>query len=499
MLASGLSTPNGNGLIGSIANTGAPLLTYQLGQIAKAKQAEGSTAHIGAHAALAALTAALGDNDPLAAALSAGGSEAAIPLIAQTLYGTNEPAQLSSTEKSQLSDIAALIGAGLGGMTGDNAAIAAAAAAGRRAVENNYLTHVTLEKIEKGKISIQNALEIYRTNKENLDFQCGKSQSSIACRDAIHAAKLFVGNVQSKQFFPKQVEETSLLLNKYSQAAQYQSPPFNLKNPFSREMFTGENLPKGNNSDFAKGILTGLKATAWDNRAAATGGAQFGMPVGTFSYNQYEQENPYQPNTQQEFLGATYLFPLATAAAGKVSATSIPKLTKPFGQRVFNGVELHHKLPEPASGWDYTPKLLSNGTPNQVNSHINGFRAELRLANELANSDRVVLKYGDKIGAHGSDVLTVNLKTAEVELWDSKFRQAPTSGKVSPTFTKEPALGKAIREARILVNESNTLPPKIKAMALQNLKKGNVTTYTVGQGGVKSSEIRKVIDSKLQP
>ena len=146
MLASGLSTPNGNGLIGSIANTGAPLLTYQLGQIAKAKQAEGSTAHIGAHAALAALTAALGDNDPLAAALSAGGSEAAIPLIAQTLYGTNEPAQLSSTEKSQLSDIAALIGAGLGGMTGDNAAIAAAAAAGRRAVENNYLNVPEAEK-----------------------------------------------------------------------------------------------------------------------------------------------------------------------------------------------------------------------------------------------------------------------------------------------------------------------------------------------------------------
>ena len=146
MLASGLSTPNGNGLIGSIANTGAPLLTYQLGQIAKAKQAEGSTAHIGAHAALAALTAALGDNDPLAAALSAGGSEAAIPLIAQTLYGRNDPAQLSSTEKSQLSDIAALIGAGLGGMTGDNAAIAAASGAGRRAVENNYLNVPEAEK-----------------------------------------------------------------------------------------------------------------------------------------------------------------------------------------------------------------------------------------------------------------------------------------------------------------------------------------------------------------
>ncbi|WP_115217698.1 hypothetical protein [Suttonella indologenes] len=56
-----------------------------------------------------------------------------------------------------------------------------------------------------------------------------------------------------------------------------------------------------------------------------------------------------------------------------------------------------------------------------------------------------------------------------------------------------------VYEAEKLVRKSNTLPPKIKAMALQNLKKGNVTTYTVGQGGVKSSEIRKVIDSKLQP
>ncbi|WP_115217702.1 VENN motif pre-toxin domain-containing protein [Suttonella indologenes] len=140
MLASGLSTPNGNGLIGSIANTGAPLLTYQLGQIAKTKQAEGSTAHIGAHAALAALTAALGDNDPLAAALSAGGSEAAIPLIAQSLYGTQDPAKLSSAEKSQLADIAQLIGAGIGGIAGGgNTAVATAADAGRRAVEGNYL------------------------------------------------------------------------------------------------------------------------------------------------------------------------------------------------------------------------------------------------------------------------------------------------------------------------------------------------------------------------
>ena len=67
------------------------------------------------------------------------------------------------------------------------------------------------------------------------------------------------------------------------------------------------------------------------------------------------------------------------------------------------------------AGLDYTPDILESPRPNIANSHVRGYRAELELANRVAAlSDEVVIKYGDKIGRNGSDVISVNRKTGNV-------------------------------------------------------------------------------------
>ena len=108
-----------------------------------------------------------------------------------------------------------------------------------------------------------------------------------------------------------------------------------------------------------------------------------------------------------------------------------------------------------------------------------------------------MLKWGDSVGRHGNDIITVDLRTGDVGLWDSKFRSAVRSGEVSPTFAKPQNLHNAIKEARRYVLESQ-LPSDIKARALQNLRDGNVLTHTVGDGKVSSSQIRRVIDGELE-
>ena len=69
---------------GIAAATASPMISYKLGQYFKSKNTEGSSAHLLAHAVLGA---AAGDNNVLAIAISAGGAEAAVPVISNWLYG----------------------------------------------------------------------------------------------------------------------------------------------------------------------------------------------------------------------------------------------------------------------------------------------------------------------------------------------------------------------------------------------------------------------------
>lgn len=109
----------------------------------------------------------------------------------------------------------------------------------------------------------------------------------------------------------------------------------------------------------------------------------------------------------------------------------------------------------------------------------------------MAETGRTVVKWGNSTGTNGSDIISVNPRTGEVELWDSKYRSGSTTGKISPTFDNPKTRENAIREAREEINNAKNLSQETRNKAIENLNKGNFTTYTVGSGKVKSSVIQK--------
>lgn len=131
MLQGGLTLADS--ALGTIANTAAPLVSYQIGQYAKAHGSEGSAGHLAAHAALAALTTAANGGSSTDIATSAGTSAAAeigAPLLAKGFYGTSDSRKLTTEQKDTLSSILSLAAAGTGTATGNSTT--AYGATGRR-------------------------------------------------------------------------------------------------------------------------------------------------------------------------------------------------------------------------------------------------------------------------------------------------------------------------------------------------------------------------------
>lgn len=137
MVASGLSAPTQSG-VGIAAATAAPAVSYEIGQYFKAQGQEGSLKHIVAHAILGAAVSAAGDNNVLAGALSAGGSEAAAPLISQWLYQEADGSKLTAEQKDTVNAITSALGAATGAAVGGTAAdVAQGSLNAQNAVENN--------------------------------------------------------------------------------------------------------------------------------------------------------------------------------------------------------------------------------------------------------------------------------------------------------------------------------------------------------------------------
>ncbi|MEF9388670.1 DUF637 domain-containing protein, partial [Ralstonia solanacearum species complex bacterium KE056] len=217
------------------------------------------------------------------------------------------------------------------------------------------------------------------------------------------------------------------------------------------------------------------------------------------------------PNTLYVGAGAGSALPTSTNVAGPYSAvgqgggvaTTVPvgpgytagdvlPTTSPT-PRVSNGVALDPRLPDPVAGLGYEPKVLSSSSPNIAYSQVNGYVGELNLANTVAQlpNERVV-RYGDAVGTHGADIVSVNVSTGEVTLWDNKYRSGTTMLNPSPTFDPDSsALRGALRDAVTAIRGSN-LPDAVKLTAVQNALRGNVTTNTVGAGAARNSTIRKL-------
>ena len=149
MLASGLAAPTQSGA-GIAAATASPAVSYAIGQHFKdlaGQNANGKltasqeTAHVLAHAVLGAAVAAAGDNNALAGALSAGGSEAAAPYISKWLYGKEKGSDLTAEEKETVSAITNLLGTATGAAVGNSATDGVQGSLNaQNAVGNNYIS-----------------------------------------------------------------------------------------------------------------------------------------------------------------------------------------------------------------------------------------------------------------------------------------------------------------------------------------------------------------------
>ncbi|PIT52078.1 hypothetical protein BHC44_07465 [Snodgrassella alvi] len=127
-------------------------MSHQIGQYFKGKDAEGSTAHLVAHAVLGAAVAAAGGNDALAGGLAAAGAEATAPIVSKWLYG-KDAKDLTADEKATVSAIAGFAGAATGAVIGGSMAdVAQGNQAGHTAVDNNQLAWKLTQKVQEKEI-----------------------------------------------------------------------------------------------------------------------------------------------------------------------------------------------------------------------------------------------------------------------------------------------------------------------------------------------------------
>ncbi|QNW95819.1 hemagglutinin repeat-containing protein [Acinetobacter seifertii] len=143
-ISTGLSAPTSSGL-GVAAATLSPAASYKIGLYFKEQannNADGQltssqeAAHILAHTVLGAAVAAAGGNDALTAGLSAGGAEAAAPVLSSFLYG-KDAKDLTADQKSTISSIVGLAGSAVGATTGDIGSTVQSGQVAQNAVENN--------------------------------------------------------------------------------------------------------------------------------------------------------------------------------------------------------------------------------------------------------------------------------------------------------------------------------------------------------------------------
>ncbi|HCA5285602.1 TPA: hemagglutinin repeat-containing protein [Acinetobacter nosocomialis] len=152
-ISTGLSAPTSSGL-GIATATLSPAASYKIGQYFK-EQANNNAngqltsgqeaAHILAHTVLGAAVAAAGGNNALTAGLSAGGAEAAAPVLSSFLYG-KDAKDLTADQKSTISSIVGLAGSAVGATTGDIGSTVQSGQVAQNAVEDNLYAILTADR-----------------------------------------------------------------------------------------------------------------------------------------------------------------------------------------------------------------------------------------------------------------------------------------------------------------------------------------------------------------
>ena len=147
--------------------------------------------------------------------------------------------------------------------------------------------------------------------------------------------------------------------------------------------------------------------------AGTTGGLITGAVRGLPGINLVDELG--RPSRNWEAVGGAVVGSVGRSPVGAAVAGDV---------RIFNGVPMHPKVPEPAAGWSYTPAAINSSRPNLANAHINGYVGEIAQVNRIAATmpNEVIVLWGNRVTQNGSDVVTVNRLTGEVTLWDNKFR-----------------------------------------------------------------------------
>ena len=160
--------------------------------------------------------------------------------------------------------------------------------------------------------------------------------------------------------------------------------------------------------------------------------------------------------------------------------------------RMFNGIALHPDLPNPVAGLNYTPDAR---TIEAMQAHLNGYLAEVRLANRIATERTgIVIDYGHAVGVNYADVISVDPHTGRVTLWDSKFRSAGRASMHSETFTDPTRLTSARDHAlRLLQGSSHGLSPEIRQNAIESLRNWDFDATTSHTNGGKFRDETLVI------
>jgi hypothetical protein len=169
--------------------------------------------------------------------------------------------------------------------------------------------------------------------------------------------------------------------------------------------------------------------------------------------------------------------------------------------KLYNGVHISPQLGAPVAGWDYEPPRLVGGTEANQLSHLHGFQAELRLANDIVvNRGEEVVSYGIMSGVHGADVVSVHPDTGEVTLWDSKYLGDGSVHDGSSTFEGDNLEKARLRALADLKNDARSghLPAAARAQAIDNLTRGNFHTATVSSVEPTATNLYPVAGEKWQ-
>jgi hypothetical protein len=211
-------------------------------------------------------------------------------------------------------------------------------------------------------------------------------------------------------------------------------------------------------------------------------------PAGTPAPHEPPSHTPTGPNLPNRVAphGPASSSPSATGQAPPPALQ--PANTPPPG-RVPTGPNPPKPVPPPTSKPPLPPPQSSPAY--SWRGHRTAAEAEERLARAVHDlPDEVVVRWGDPIGSHGADVISVNTKTGKVTLWDAKYRSASVRIQPTETFQDPETLGNAIREAKQTIEANTSLPADIRTAALKNLNKGQVTTRTVGSGNARNSTLK---------